>query len=304
MFGFLVLDKPIGPTSRDVVNKVQRLLRPLKVGHAGTLDPLASGVLVIGVGSATRLVEYVHRYSKRYEATFLLGTSSDTEDISGQLVEHPDAARPTHAEVVELLPAFRGDLMQVPPAFSALKVAGRRAYSMARAGEQVELAARPIKIHTLELLEYEYPVLRLAIVCSSGTYVRSLGRDMAQALGTEAVMTALRRTSIGPFTLAQAVAPGTPSLDDLRLEQLSARLLNPLRALQELEHIVMPDDLVARLRHGQTIPVAIEPSETRQEVIAVDGQRRLLAILGPREPGFWKPSIVFPVDGQALYYEA
>src|SRR5436190_8799230 len=199
MFGLLNVDKPSGLTSRDVVNRVQRLVKPHKVGHAGTLDPLASGVLVVCVGPATRLIEYVQRMPKRYLATFLLGRRSETEDIEGAVTELTDTPVPTVEQAHGALPNFVGRIQQLPPAFSALKVDGQRAYALARKGETPDLQPRPIEVYSVELVEYSYPQLVLDIRCGSGTYVRSLGRDIARALGTEAVMSALVRTEIGPF---------------------------------------------------------------------------------------------------------
>src|SRR4051794_5854504 len=159
MFGLLNIDKPAGLTSRDVVNVVQRLVRPHKVGHAGTLDPLATGVLIVALGPATRLVEYVQRMAKTYQATFLLGRTSDTEDVEGTVMELDRAPIPNAHEIDAALPAFVGTIQQTPPAYSALKVAGRRAYQMARRGEAVELAARPVEIHGIEVIRYDYPEL-------------------------------------------------------------------------------------------------------------------------------------------------
>ncbi len=207
MFGLLVLDKPSGVTSRRVVDRVLRFVRPTKVGHAGTLDPLAAGVLLLGLGQATRLVEYVHELPKQYQATFLLGRSSTTEDIDGEITELPDAVPPTREQIEQAADTLRGDIQQRPPAFSALKVAGRRAYELARAGETPELAPRGVRINRLTITRYDYPELCLDVECSSGTYVRSLGRDLAERAGSAAVMSALVRTAIGPFTLAEAADP-------------------------------------------------------------------------------------------------
>ena len=202
MFGLLNVHKPAGITSRDVVNRIQRVVRPVKVGHAGTLDPLATGVLVICLGSATRLIEYVQRMPKHYRGTFLLGRKSDTEDIEGEIEVLDAAPQPSIDEIHAALPQFVGTIRQRPPAYSALKVGGKRAYQLARAGQEVQLAARPIEVYSLSLQHYEYPEIVLDIQCGSGTYVRSLGRDLADGLGTGAVMSALERTAIGDFDLS------------------------------------------------------------------------------------------------------
>jgi len=248
MFGFLHLDKPAGLTSRDVVNRVQRLVRPLKAGHAGTLDPIATGVLVVAIGQATRLIEYVQRMPKTYRGTFLLGRTSDTEDVEGAVVELPAAPQPTLADLQAALPRFVGTIAQRPPAYSALKVGGRRSYDLARRGQAVELAPRPVVIHAIDLVRYEYPTLELVVRCGTGTYIRSLGRDIARALGSDAVMSALRREAVGPFLAAAAL-----SCDDLSLESVSRGLLPAALATSELPQVSITPQEHARLRQGQTI---------------------------------------------------
>src|ERR1051325_1327760 len=171
MFGLLNINKPSGITSRRVVDRVARLVKPHKAGHAGTLDPLASGVLVVCVGQATRLIEYVQRMPKRYRATFLLGRSSPTEDIEGDVSELPGAPQPSLDQIEQAARGMLGQLAQRPPAFSAVKVDGRRSYDLARAGRAVELAPRTIEVHAIALVGYSYPQLELDIRCGSGTYV-------------------------------------------------------------------------------------------------------------------------------------
>jgi tRNA pseudouridine55 synthase len=205
LFGLLNLNKPPGVTSRRLVDRVQRLVKPAKVGHAGTLDPLASGVLVLGIGPATRLVEYIQEMPKHYRATFLLGRTSTTEDIDGEVTELEDAVPPTRERLERIAEEMTGEIEQRPPIYSALKVSGRRAYALARAGQQVELAPRMVRIHCLRIVRYEYPELCLDVACGGGTYVRSLGRDLAERAGTAAVMSALERTAIGRFVVADAL---------------------------------------------------------------------------------------------------
>ena len=243
MFGLLVLDKPSGVTSRRIVDRVLRFVRPTKVGHAGTLDPLAAGVLLLGLGQATRLVEYVHELPKQYQATFLLGRSSTTEDIDGEITELPDAVPPTREQIEQAADTLRGDIQQRPPAFSALKVAGRRAYELARAGETPELAPRGVRINRLTITRYDYPELCLDVECSSGTYVRSLGRDLAERAGSAAVMSALVRTAIGPFTLAEAADP-----EAITRENLVTLVRDPILAVRGLmEEVVLSDRDVERV---------------------------------------------------------
>ena len=226
-FGLLNVNKPRGVTSRDAVDRVERLVRPAKAGHAGTLDPLATGVLVICVGQATRLIRFVQMMRKQYRATFLLGHSSETDDIERDVIAIPNAIVPTRAMIDGVLPQFIGDIQQRPPTHSAIKIAGRRAYKLARKGADFELAARTVTIHRIDLLRYEYPELDLDIECGSGTYIRALGRDLGAALGTAAVMSALERTAIGQFHVEQAI-----SFDRLSLELLAAKL-----AARSLGHI-------------------------------------------------------------------
>src|SRR5262245_44228837 len=171
-FGLLNLNKPAGWTSRRVVDCIQKLVRPAKAGHAGTLDPLATGVLIVCVGQATRLIDYVHRMRKRYTGTFLLGRESQTEDVEGDVVELVNPPVPTRPEIERAAREFLGTIQQRPPAYSALKVAGQRAYDLARAGKEVQLDARPVEIFRIEVQRYDYPALVLEIECGSGTYVR------------------------------------------------------------------------------------------------------------------------------------
>jgi len=288
MFGLLNVDKPAGMTSRDVVNRVQRLVKPHKVGHAGTLDPLATGVLIVAIGPATRLIEYVQRMPKTYQATFLLGRTSDTEDIEGVVEELPNAPLPSEAHLRAALPGFLGTIQQTPPAFSALKVEGQRAYKLARRGEAVELAARPVEIHSLEVLRYAYPELELFVSCGSGTYIRSLGRDLAQALGTGAVMSALRRQAIGPFEATSAIA-----LTDLSPDEIVRRLQPPQLALVDMPQIEIDDAELKLLGYGQ--PIATRGGLVTAEAAALHAGR-LVAILIPDEHRRWRPAKYFPPD--------
>lgn len=286
MFGFLNLNKPQGVTSRDVVNQVQRLVRPAKAGHAGTLDPLATGVLVVALGPATRLIEYVQQAGKSYRGVFLLGRSSDTEDVEGNVTELPDAPQPSRADIERVLPQFIGRIKQRPPAYSALKVRGRRAYDLARAGQSVSLPARTVEIYELSLREYDYPQMTLEVACGAGTYIRSLGRDIAEALGTAAVMSALVRTSSGSFRLEDACDVNTLSQDNLR-----ERLHSPFEAVSHLPRVTLDEDAIERLACGMS--VSLPNPLTVNEVAVADRQGRLRAIVVPRE-GAWGPARNFP----------
>jgi tRNA pseudouridine55 synthase len=202
--GLLVVDKPAGWTSHDVVGRCRRLAGTRKVGHAGTLDPMATGVLVLGVGRATRLLGHLALTDKAYDATVRLGAATVTDDAEGEVVTTQDAAAVTDAAVLTGLRALTGAISQVPSAVSAVKVDGVRSYARVRAGEQVELAARPVVVSRLELLARRGDDLDVVVECTSGTYVRALARDLGAALGVGAHLTALRRTRVGPFDLAQA----------------------------------------------------------------------------------------------------
>ena len=287
VFGLLNVNKPNGLTSRDVVNRVQRIVKPLKVGHAGTLDPLADGVLMVTIGPATRLTEYIQRMPKAYRATFLLGRTSDTEDILGNVIEMDEPSIPTPTELAAAVPQFVGQISQRPPAYSALKVKGKRAYQRAREGEQFTLKARPIRIDHVEIESYHYPELTLVIGCGSGTYVRSLGRDLAVAVNTGAVMSALTRTAIGHFELAKS----TP-LDAITPESLPDRLLSPVEAVSELPHVLINESDQLRLQTGQA--VSYEGVESAQ-LAAVDETGALLAILQRREENPRCPQEYIPV---------
>lgn len=283
--GLLNIDKPGGVTSRDVVNVVQKIARPAKVGHAGTLDPLASGVLVVCVGWATRLIEYVQRMPKHYRATFVLGQHSRTDDIEGEITQLIDPTIPTQEALSAVLPGFLGQIMQRPPAFSAVKLQGRRAYDLARRGKTPELKPRPVTIHHLEVLRYEYPELQLAIRCGSGTYVRSLGRDIAKQLGTSAVMSALQRTKIGSFSVDQAISP-----EQITSDSLQKLLLSPTRAVEMLPQVQLNAMQLEEVSHGRA--VELDPhlqGEESNEVAAVDGAGNLAAILRPAGETDWRP---------------
>ncbi len=295
MFGIFNINKPAGCTSRDVVNRVQRLMRPAKVGHAGTLDPIATGVLVVCVGPATRLIEYVQQMPKRYRGTFRLGCQSPTDDIEGEVTPWHDATQPTRNAVEAALPQFIGEISQQPPAYSAIKVNGKRAYQLARQGKVVELASRPVTIYSLAIHRYEYPELVLDIECGSGTYVRSLGRDLAEALGTRAVMSGLVRTAIGEFQVDSAVVP-----NDLTKENIACQMLSPLMALPSMPRQVLTTDEIDSVRHGRFIsigsispdyvsPESISPEVSSVNLAATDPDGQLVAILSPKPNGQWGP---------------
>lgn len=222
MNGLLVIDKPAGMTSRDVVNRVQQWFpRGTKVGHTGTLDPLATGVLVICVGAATKLADVVQAMGKTYRSQFRLGATSDTDDADGTVTLVRDAVPPTEEAVRAALARFVGVVEQLPPAYSALKVAGRRAHDLARRGEAVELKPRPVRIDAVRLLDYEWPFVEVEVDCGKGTYIRSIARDLGAKLGCGGLVATLRRTRVGPFTAEQAIGL------ELSWEEARKRLRQP-----------------------------------------------------------------------------
>ena len=232
--GLLVLDKPGGITSREAVDSaLEWFPRHTRMGHTGTLDPLATGVLVLCLGSATRMTEYVQRMGKTYRTTILLGARSDTDDADGVVVPVPDACPPAAAVVRKALDAFLGTIDQVPPAYSAAHVTGRRAYDLARQGHTVELTARQVTIHGIEVLGYAWPLLELEVRCGKGTYIRSLARDLGEALGCGGLVQTLRRTRVGPFTVGGSRDTGDTGRTG------TGKLRPPLQGLAELPQLVL-----------------------------------------------------------------
>jgi tRNA pseudouridine55 synthase len=239
--GILNINKPPGWTSHDVVARVRRLAGEKRVGHAGTLDPLAEGVLPVLLGRATRLADFVQGGRKTYVARIGLGTATSTDDLEGEVIER--RAVPPLLDVESVLDRFRGEQLQTPPAYSAVKIAGQRAYAVARRGGTVTLEARPITVYELRLLTLE--PFTLEVMCSRGTYIRSLARDLAVALGTVGHLEHLVRTRVGPFTLADAVA-----LDGL---DVAAALLPADAALPDAPAFTADGDDLARLMNGQAV---------------------------------------------------
>ena len=204
MNGIVIVDKPAGWTSQDVTARLRRVFGTRRIGHGGTLDPMATGVLPVFVGRATRAVEFFEHARKGYEAVLRLGITTDTEDITGTVLETREVSV-SHQEFLDILPKFRGKIQQIPPMYSALKVDGRKLCDLARAGKEVARQSREIEILELECLEFSGDTARLSVLCSKGTYIRTLCRDIGEALGCGGCMAALRRTAAGAYTLADAV---------------------------------------------------------------------------------------------------
>jgi tRNA pseudouridine55 synthase len=202
--GILIIDKPSGLTSHDVVNRVRRATKIKQIGHAGTLDPMATGVLVVCVGRATRISEYLAGHDKAYRATIRLGIETNTYDADGEIVATYEV-NVDRARVEQTLAQFAGEIQQVPPMYSAIKREGQKLYELARQGIEIERAARPVIVHSIELRDYEAPAAMIDVQCSAGTYVRSIAHDLGAALGTGGHLSELRRVAAGPFTIDQAI---------------------------------------------------------------------------------------------------
>jgi tRNA pseudouridine55 synthase len=270
--GILVIDKPTGITSRKATDRVKCWFpRGTRIGHTGTLDPLATGVLVLCLNRATRLAEYVQRMPKVYAATFRFGVESDTDDADGHILTVPAGRTPSLAEVEEGLRHFQGEFLQAPPKYSALKVGGRRAYAQARLGREVSIESRPVTVHRLDIVEYAPPLLRLTIKCGRGTYIRSIARDLGSQMGCGAIVQELRRLAVGHFDLSRAA----PLEAD---EQMACQHILPMiEAVAELPRLTIRDCDVEHFRRG--LPVAIDRGFGESgEVAVLDENGNLLGI--------------------------
>jgi tRNA pseudouridine55 synthase len=298
--GYLNVDKPLGMTSHDVVGWVRRHLREpdgaklSKVGHAGTLDPLATGVLVVCIGTATRLSEYVMDSTKRYRARVRLGVTTDTYDAAGEILARCDASQITQNDVEAVLPRFIGNIQQIPPMYSAIKQGGRKLYDLARAGETVERPPRPVRIDSLTISDFGLFAddqssgwdFTLDVTCSAGTYIRSLAFDIGEVLGVGAHLAALTRTASGSFVLEKAV-----TLEALPADDWTRYLLPPDAPLNAWPAIRLSAEDALRVRQGQS--VREHPSEADAQLArayAPDGQ--FMALLRA-DTGVWKPHKVF-----------
>lgn len=288
--GVIVLDKPGGITSFDAVRAVGRILREKKCGHAGTLDPMATGVLPICVGAATKIAGYLTEDEKEYEAAFTFGVATDTGDATGKPVETLPGATAEEAEVAAALSELVGTFQQVPPAYSAVKVGGVRSYALARQGREVPLAPRKVTVYASRLLSWDAGGFRTAITCSKGFYIRALSRDLGSRLGVPMTMAALRRLRVGDFRIEGAV-----TLDALReLADAGAageRVVPIADALSRMPAWVVPPDAVAAVRNGRLAGpwLAGRIAEERGETaLLVTGEREPLAIVGREASGLWK----------------
>ncbi len=290
MEGLLVLDKPIGITSRKAVDIAGRWFgRGTRLGHTGTLDPLATGVLVLCLGRATRLTEYVQLMGKVYTSVFRLGATSSTDDAEGPISETPGATDPGPEAVSAALSRFIGTLSQVPPAFSAAHVGGRRAHELARAGKEVVLTPRSVRIDEIVLRRYAFPEVEVEVRCGKGTYIRSLARDLGTALGCGAYVQALRRESVGPFAADEAVS--------LEADATTARmsLLPAGLALGGFPRLVLGERRIARFSAGQMLDIPEDLAGKTGEVGIFDETGELIGVgVLDIERGILRPDKVFP----------
>jgi tRNA pseudouridine55 synthase len=280
MHGFLNIDKPAGMTSHDVVARIRRIMGTRQVGHAGTLDPAATGVLVVALGAATRLIEYVQdETSKRYLALVRLGVTTETDDAEGAITATAEVPELNYGQLQDTLKAFTGQIMQIPPMYSALHHQGQRLHELARAGVQVELAPRQVQVDKIEVVEFTPPLLALDISCGKGTYIRSLARDIGNQLGCGGSLAALQRTAVGAFQIAQAFT----------LDSLPQPLLPPEVAVADWPAVTLAEAEVRLVRNGMPIELADTASE-RVRAHQADGS--LLALLVYRDKR-WHPHKVF-----------
>ncbi|MCB0196091.1 MAG: tRNA pseudouridine(55) synthase TruB [Anaerolineae bacterium] len=302
--GILIIDKPKGITSHDVVARVRKVTGVRKVGHTGTLDPLATGVLVVCVGQATRLIEYLTTGLKRYRATIRFGLTTDTLDAEGQVLSRNDVSDLTQHTLQHLLPTFLGEIEQIPPIFSAIKRNGQPLYKAARAGKSVKIEPRLVTIYALEWIDWSSPDLILDVSCSSGTYIRALARDLGEAAGPGAFLADLTRTANHHWLLDDAVSLNTLERA-IEAEPLGWQtyLFPPDRAVDHLPKLTLDDLAATRVKHGNTIRVAneqIEFDDTQADpnstlIRAYLPDNRFLAImeLVEADENIWQPKKVF-----------
>lgn len=290
MFGFINLHKPSGWTSHDCVARVRRILKTKRVGHGGTLDPLATGVLPIAIGSATRLLQFLPT-AKAYRATIRLGLTTTTDDLAGEVLQVRSAGSVTQAQLSQVLKSFQGTLQQVPPIYSAIQVNGQRLYKLARQGAQVQPEPRTIEVHSIEILDWqtynpEQPEVTLVIACGPGTYIRSIARDLGEVLHTGGTLVQLVRIRSCGFDLANSI-----SVDVLEDQAAQSRvmLIDPVQALQDLPYYVLNDLLATHWCQGRSIEV--DPGVAESWVRVYDGAEHFLG-MGLLSKGLLLPKIV------------
>lgn len=291
MEGILNIDKPSGITSHDVVQRVRRLAGEKRVGHTGTLDPSATGVLVLCIGKATRIAQYLEAGEKEYHAVMQIGVTTDTLDADGHVLETKSYAAPDLPRVLQVLKEFTGPIMQTPPAYSAIKVGGVPSYKLARQGKAEPLKPRAVTIHGLDLKDYADPFLSLRIGCSKGVYIRTLCADIGEALGMGAHMTKLVRTRSGRFRIEQAV-----TLDQLALmsrKEMGGIMVTMNDALDDIPAINVNEDDSRKIAHGMRIELPIAQLSGQENILVRIHNEDMLVALGRAGQGLLKPETVF-----------
>ena len=291
MDGILNIHKPSGITSFSVVSQVRRLAHEPKAGHGGTLDPLASGVLPVFLGQATRLTEYLMEYPKTYRAIVELGVATDSYDAEGRVTGHSDASGISLDNVAEVLQRFRGEIQQTPPVYSALKHRGQPLYKLARRGLSMEVDSRPISIYRLDIVSFQLPFVTLDVECSKGTYIRSLAHDMGAMLGCGAYLKGLIRTAYGPFDIKDSIA--AEYLEDAVGNGSWYNLVQPMDVVLSLwEKVVLSDEQVELVQHGTSLALEVRAETARLR--AYDEAGRFTALLKfDVESRLWRPQKVF-----------
>lgn len=298
--GILLLNKPKGLTSHDCVVKIRKLLNEKKVGHTGTLDPNASGILPICIGRATKVAEYMANYPKTYEATISLGAATTTEDCSGDIIEEKKIESPIRLELLKsVLEDMQGTITQVPPMYSAVKVDGKRLYKYALEGKTVQRPARKVKIYRIELLtnheiDSQQRSFSIRVACSKGTYVRTLAVDIGKKLGYPAHLAELIRTKSGPFALEHAVT--FQEIQEAASNGKIEKILHPIdKAVSHFEKKIVPDHLAAKIENGAVIPQVGRMENKRYAIYNADGELLAIYIPHPKKPGFIKPEKMIKV---------
>jgi tRNA pseudouridine55 synthase len=280
--GVLPVNKPSGVTSHDVIQRLRRILNIRRIGHTGTLDPSASGVLLACVGKATKVVQFLTEYDKEYEAVIKLGITTETYDGEGKITETKEGFKTSPHQIRKVIDSFKGKIWQTPPLHSAIKYRGKKLYQYARAKEKVEIKKREVNIRDIEVLDINLPLVKLKINCSKGTYVRSLAFDVGQKLGCGAYLFSLRRTRVGPFKLQEAL--DLEKISQVEDENKIQDILFPIeKALGHLPSVVVKEGFAERVRHG--VPLApssilsIETNFDQDQTISIkDGQKNIIAI--------------------------
>lgn len=271
IFGFLNIDKPAGITSHDVVVQIRRMLKIKKVGHSGTLDPLATGVLILCLGRGTRLVQFLNESEKVYQASIQLGIETDTGDLEGKVIQQIDPSAITQAEIETALGKFIGEIEQIPPMYSAIKKNGKKLYELARAGETIQRQPRKVHIGQINIIAFKNPFLNLSITCSRGTYIRSLAHDLGRRLGSGACLKELRRTRSGPFDINTAWTP--KEIEDLQ-KRNQLPLIGPDIALSHLGVLKVNEEASRKIRFG----ITIKEDEVCEGLSALTDEKQLVRI--------------------------